>query len=130
MGQARRVGLDVEDYGDLLFDIALELHRLGWRRDHPLMLKFLEWAQVKTVGQLTEEQLQMLLLRLQGWETPENPEQAKLIAHLQWRFELLVCVVDSMFVQRWNQFPNERQSMTQHKDLLDRLKIFKYPRIQ
>lgn len=130
MGQATGSGFDVEDYGDLLFDVALELHRLGWRRDHPLMIKFLEWADVRSFGQLDRQQLQLLLMRLRGWQTPENPEQAKQISHLQWQFETLLCVVHAMFVQRWNQFPNERQSLTQYKDLLDRLKTYKHPRIQ
>lgn len=104
------------------------MHRLGWRRDCPEILRWLQEWGVKSLGELNTEQYRLLIGRLQGVATPENPTQAVAIAHLQWQLEKLILAVCVLFNSEWDSISAEQKQRLQSTgDLLRKLRTYSSP---
>lgn len=93
---------ELQDLAEVMWDTMTEMHRLGWRRDHPRIVAWLHRAGLKAFYELDGNAYQALLYNLKATATPENPDQAKQISHLQWQTERLICLTHSLFVELWN----------------------------
>lgn len=113
---------------DLIWEASIHMHRLGWRRDCPEILRWLQEWGVKSLGELNTEQYRLLIGRLQGVATPENPTQAVAIAHLQWQLEKLILVVCVLFNSEWDSISAEqKQRLRSAGDLLSKLRTYSSP---
>jgi hypothetical protein len=114
---------ELKDLAEVMWDTMTEMHRLGWRRDHPRILAWLERAGFRAFSELDGTAYQALLYNLRATATPENPAQAKQISHLQWQVEKLIEISYSLLVDRWNcSSPEGRKALLGAKQLLEKLR--------
>lgn len=113
---------------DLIWEASMHMHRLGWRRNYPELLRWLQEWGVRSLGELNTEQYRLLIGRLQGVATPENPTQSVAIAHLQWQLEKLILVVCVLFNSEWDSISAEQKQRLQSTgDLLSKLRTYSSP---
>jgi hypothetical protein len=113
---------------DLIWEASAQMHRLGWTRSNPELLRWLEGWGVKSLVELDSDQYRVLIGRLQGMAYPENPTQAVAIAHLQWQMQKLILVACNLFNSEWESISGERQlAMRATGELLSKLKTYSVP---
>lgn len=126
--EQRKTAVELDPLPDLIWEAAAQLHRLGWRRNNPQLLQWLEGWGVKALSELNAEQYRLLIGRLQGIASPENPTQAQAIAHLQWQLEKLILAVCVLFNSEWNSATGEQQqALRSTGELLGKLQTYSRP---